>query len=340
MGHFTPKSYTVVDIEEFNKWLKYCEKNKVLVHREKAPGEKVSLRAYLVIKEVECQLTFKYGARVSTYITRLDGQKAHKPSGLKAWTEVNKFYKVPREKFPGKTQHSSSAVLYFNEKYTNTRIENCYGYDINSAYTWAMTQPMPDTSVKPEIGRKVKKGEIGFDSNYNLVFPGHFANLVYPCIESPFKKFAEVWYNKKKNAKTTEEKQIAKDVLNASIGYFQNTNPILRTAILWYANNRVRSLIDENTLYCNTDSIISKVRRLDIEKDLGPELGQWKLEHTGAFAYKSFTYQWNFDIPSYRGISKSWFKKGWDLLKDEVPKCGNTHYYNKTTNKIEVINNG
>lgn len=337
MGHFISKSYECIDIKEFNKWLKYCKDNKVLIIGEKPLKEHISLRAFLEIREIEVHLTFKYGTKVCTYITRLDGEKANKPSGLKAWTEVNKFYKVPRAKFPGKSQHSSSPVLYFNEEYNNTRQENCYGYDINSAYTWAMCQTMPDTSVKPEIGRKVKKGEIGFDSNYNLVFPGKFANLIYPAMDSPFIKFANTWYDRKKNAKTPEEKQAAKDVLNASIGYFQRENPILRTAILWYANNRIYSLIDENTLYCNTDSIISRVRREDIEKDLGPELGQWKIEHQGTFAFKNYTYQWNTDSPSYRGISKSWFKNGWDLLKDDVPKHGNRYFYNEKTNKIEEI---
>lgn len=334
MGRFVCKSYVTVDIKEFNKWLKYCEKNKVLVFGAKPSNQKVSLRAYLEIREVQVELTFKYGKRVQTYITRLDGGTVSKPSGMFAWQQVNKFYKVPRAKFPSKTQHSSSGFLYKNDKFEGIRLNNCYGYDINSSYTWAMIQDMPDTSKEPDIGRKVKKGEIGFDSNYNLIFEGHFANLVYPKMESPFKKFAEIWYEKKKNAKTKEDKKLAKDVLNASIGYFQRTNPILRTAIIWYANNRIKKLIDENTLYCNTDSIISKTRRLDIEKDLGTELGQWKIEHFGDFAFKGYTYQWNLETPSYRGISKSWFKENWDLLKDEIPSEGNTHYYNKEKNQI------
>lgn len=334
MSKFITKSYVSVDIEEFNKWIKYCEKNKVLVYREKTSEERVSLRAYLVIREVQMELTFKYGARVQTYITRLDGEIANKPSGMFAWQQVNKFYKVPRAKFLSKTQHSSSGFLYKNDKYEGQRLKDCIGYDINSSYTWAMIQPMPDTSVEPDIGRKVKKGEVGFDCNYNLVFEGHFANLVYPLIESPFKKFAKVWYDRKKNATTPEEKKKAKDVLNASIGYFQRTNPVLRTAILWYANERIKSLIDEDTLYCNTDSIISRTRRPDIEENLGNELGQWKVEHYGDFAFKGYTYQWNLDKPTYRGICKSWFKEGWDLLKDPIPVENNIYYFDYEKNQI------
>ena len=201
-----------------------------------------------------------------------------------------------------------------------------------------MCQDMPDTSVEPKIGAIVKKNEIGFDIDKNLVFTGKYAVLVYPKMESPFKRFAEIWYNRKKTATNREDKQKAKDILNASVGYLQRTNPILRTAILWYANDRMMQLINkyrDNILYCNTDSIIANIRIPEIENDVGDSLGQWKIEHFGDFAFKGYSYQWGYSIPSYRGVSKSWFPKDWDILKDPIPSNGNLYYYNPE--KIRIM---
>ena len=41
------------------------------------------------------------------------------------------------------------------------------------------------------------------------------------------------------------------------------------------------------------------------------------------FAYKNLNYQWDLNKPTYRGTSKSWFKDGWDILKDARPTDGN-----------------
>ena len=270
-----------------------------------------------------------------TYITRKDGQPVSIDSGLEAYRILNLYYKVPHAKFPSEEGTLISGFLYRNKKYDKTRHSNCYGYDINSSYTYAMIQPMPDTTKEPRYLGIVKKDEIGFDENYELAFEGEHALIIYPKIDSPFIKFANTWYNKKKNAKTPEEKKHAKFVLNASIGYLQRTNPVLRAAILGYANKRIRDLVDENTLYCNTDSIISIGPRPELK--IGTELGEWKLEHQGDFAYNKFTYQWNKEVPNYRGVSKSWFKPGWDLLKDELPKLGNKYYFNKETFKLEEV---
>ena len=130
-----------------------------------------------------------------------------------------------------------------------------------------------------------------------------------------------------------------KNIMNMAIGYLQRVNPILRTFVLDYANKRVKSFINDDTLYCNTDSIVSLTRRFDIEENLGDGLGQWKLEHFGDFAYKGFCYQWNKSIPSYRGVSKSWFKPDFDILVDELPECGNLYFYNQKTNQIERLSN-
>ena len=336
MKHFTPKKFIGVSLDEINEALEYCKKYRRIVYGAKPDGEPAGLKAWIEDKEVEFCLTYRRGSKVATYVFRKDGEEFSPRSGIEAFRILNKYYKVPHAKFPttGK-QYSASGYLYFNKYYNNARHKNCYGYDINSAYPAAMCKDMPDTTVEPKIAKRLEEGEIGFTTDYKITTEvGKFCIYVYPRIKSPFVKFATTRYNKKKKAQTRETKQYAKAILNCAIGYLQRVNPVLRTAILSYANQYIQSMVDENTLYCNTDSIVSRKRRDDIEEFLGEGLGEWKIEHEGSFAYKNFTCQWNLDLPTYRGIPKSWFKEGWDVLKDTVPDNKNIYEF---TDDITII---
>ena len=335
---FVPKTEIGCTIEEFNQHLNFCKKYRNIIFEE-APFktcEQIKYKAYLDINPVEVNLTYKNdNGRNQTFITRLDGEPVDIQRGLDAFREMSLFYKVPRANFSKK--FSASGILWLNEKYNNQRHQNCYGYDINSAYSWALLQPMPDTSIPVDHCRDLKLNEIGLDCNNEIVLTG-FAHLIWPKIKSPFVEFVNKWYNKKQTApKGSKERQYAKNIMNMAIGYLQRVNPILRTFVLDYANKRVKSFINDDTLYCNTDSIVSLTQRFDIEENLGDGLGQWKLEHFGDFAYKGFCYQWNKSIPSYRGVSKSWFKPDFDILVDELPECGNLYFYNPKTNQIERL---
>ena len=235
---------------------------------------------------------------------------------------------------------TSKGLLYSNPKYNKQRISGCYGYDMNSSYPNAMLKKMPDTSKPYKINSAIGENEIGFVTGVEIkkdgtvettirpVFKG-IAEFVFPLMDSPFKKFVEVWYSKKKNAKTKDEKEKAKQMMNYAIGYLQKHNPFLRATILYYANLAIEEKIDGDTLLCSTDSLISKRKRDDL--DTGKEIGQFKLEHEGDFYYNGMNYQWNLEIPTYRGVPKRWFKKGWDMAKDELPKAGNLYYFDKET---------
>ena len=83
--------------------------------------------------------------------------------------------------------------------------------------------------------------------------------------------------------------------------------------------------MDSNTIYCNTDSLVSIVPRKDIITGQG--IGQFKIEKKGKFIFKGFNYQWKGEPPSMRGIPKSWFKKDFDLAVDTIPKFGNVYEY-------------
>lgn len=75
----------------------------------------------------------------------------------------------------------------------------------------------------------------------------------------------------------------------------------------------------------NTDSIISRVERKDLE--LGTEIGDWSLKHIDDFAYIGMTYQWGKEIPGWRGIPKAWFPDDFDILKDPAPERNNPYVF-------------
>ena len=212
-----------------------------------------------------------------------------------------------------------------------------YEYDLNSAYGAAMLTEMPDTSAPMRAGY-VKENEIGFielpkkngDGLTLVSTRAGYSSFIFPAMDSPFKAFVKTWYEKKKNPETRAK---AKGVLNYSVGYLQRVNVFLRAAILTACNNYISDLLDKNSIYCNTDSIVSLVPRDDLI--IGDDVGQWKKDNEGLFAFVGFNYQWRDDPPAYRGVPKTWFKMGWDILKDELPKTGNLYYLDHEKLKVK-----
>lgn len=338
-----------VSVKEFNEHLRYVKKTFRLIFREKSPEELLQRNAYIVDRMVNIELTYKRGDYACTYITRKDGDHMIQTiDGMEAFRILSKYYKVPRmPECICKPAHenglSASPLLYFNPKYNRTR-NYAYGYDLNSAYAYAMTFPMPDTSVPKRCGFIKQGTEIGFQEVLNPKFEGMtmlepiykgFSQYIFPLMESPFTKFAERWYQMKRDSKRRSQEDFikAKNVLNYSVGYLQRVNPFLRATIVGKCNSIVGALVDENTLSCNTDSIVS-LKPLDLK--IGTDLGEWKLEKEGMFAYSDYSYQWQDGETSYRGIPKKWFPKGWDILNDPVPVSGNIYRFD--FEKLKVVN--
>lgn len=280
------------------------------------------------------KITLRDGKERTEFVCRLDEAEVFATkTGLSAFNILQHYYKSPKS--PVNVTASATPLLWLNEDYNETR-NYAYEYDLNSAYSSIMLRDtFPDTSklLKPGV---VKDDEIGFDLHLNIVHTGCYAIYRFKTMESPYKDFVKTYYNKKKNAKNAQEKADAKIVLNASVGYWQRKNPFLRAYIVNSCNEFMLNLMDENTIYCNTDAIVSLKPRPDIEKNLGQEIGQWK-KIEGYFAYKGFNYQWNDEIPSFRGIPKNWFKKGWDILKDDLPYLNNAWFFDE--NMIKLIRN-
>lgn len=178
----------------------------------------------------------------------------------------------------------------------------CWSYDLNSAYSFAMLRDMPDTSKEPKINGLVGKNEIGFYSSGGAtVEEGAFAEYIFPLIKSPFESYVKNYYEKKANAVDQFERFKWKNFLNIATGLLKRHNIFLRLAVLYYAAAYIASFIDENTVYCNTDSIVSTKPRTDLP--IGTEIGQFKEERVNQdFKYLDVgIYQWGNEC-HYKGI--------------------------------------
>ena len=152
-------------------------------------------------------------------------------------------------------------------------------------------------------------------------------------------KYIRSWFNEKM-VSTGIRRQKAKDMLNLPIGYAQRKNPFFRSFVVNICNEYIQSKIDTNTVLYNTDSIYSLTPRDDLI--LGKYIGAFKLEVQNNFKYIGNNYQFGDEIPTYRGIPKSWFRsfevmtgRKWDILTDYVPVRLNKYKYLVEENRIE-----
>ena len=346
---FSRNRIEYVTAKEMNEHLKYVFKYYNVIRREKQKGETFKRNAFLEDKMVQFKLTYKKGSYACTYICRKDDSGAsQQTNGGEAFRILSKYYKVPKvdKKYCGKAVNgglSASPTLWYNRKFEKKWIK-AWCYDLNSAYSSAMLGQMPDTS-KPMRSGVIGENEIGFEEVLNpknpeltMLVPKYsgFSLYIFPLMDSPFTKFVETWYKKKaESAPGSKERNKAKGVLNMCVGQLQNVNPFLRATIIGRCNKLIESLIDEDTLFCNTDSIVSR-KPLDLK--LGTGIGEWKLEHEGMVAYVGLNYQWKINGKSevsYRGKPKSWFAKDFDITKDKVPEFGNVWEFKN--NRLERV---
>lgn len=332
---YSKKKIEYVNFSTINKHLKYVYKMREIIYREKRKGEPFGLKAFIVDRLKHFELTYCYGGEPCTYIfdkAKGDTDDHQQITGLQAFATLNRYTHINRviEKKED-APFSAKPILWNNPKFEGKRTE-AISYDINSAYSYAMLQAMPDTSIPPKQ-KEIEPGEIGFDLEGNRQTSG-YSIYVFNLINSPFKKFVNTYYKKKIKAKTKLERRRAKEYLNFSVGFLQSRDPFTRAQIVGIANDLIKSLIDEETtIYCNTDSIVSTVERPELK--LGNYIGEWKVEHKGLFAFKGFNYQWDYNLPSVRGKPKTDFEVGWDLLNDDLPENGNMYRFNSIKGVIE-----
>lgn len=353
---FNHKRSYLKTLKEVNTILSLVKKSCSQVYfRKKGNTETFKLNAFIEETTTSLFINFKRGSQAVEYIFDLTGETESREltCGGEAFRILSHYFKVPRlENY--RVYGSATQLLYRNPKFDGKRVK-AWSYDMNSAFAYMLIQPMPDTT-HIETYTYIKKNQVGFylTTNDQSETPclkcsfeeGRFCDWVCDLIESPFKKFVEVWYDKKKKAKTKEDKLKAKQVMNFAVGSLQNYNPLIRAIVVGRCNLLFESLIDENTIYSCCDSIVSCVPRPDLEALLGSGLGQFKIEHSDEYiAFKSgtFNYQWNYDLPSVRGTPKNWYKKferlnhrKFDILKDTNPDIGfNEFVFNKEKLLVE-----
>lgn len=228
---------------------------------------------------------------------------------------------------------SISPLQFQDKRYQNQVLKDCYCYDLNSAYAAFAIQPLPDTT-RPLGAGIVQSGQIGFRDTGNVILhtdkytgkqevrsnmttcqPGEYATFRFPLIESPFKKYFLNQFDKKNNPKNDTMKKNAKNSIIITVGNFQNINPFLRITIVDRANKFIKQWSDSNTIFCNTDSIVSLVRRDDL--DVGDQLGQFKIEHHGDFKYIGSNYTWSDGHNAHRGktiVTQKFDRDNWRIV--------------------------
>ncbi len=359
--------YYITDVKEMNQHIRYCIENRVYAPSENWARLQRIPRMYYTLEVLYTRLILRYagnGNFYAEYIFALDGSEHTQTiSGLRAFNllqrmsnkgvvDISKNPKYYDPKYNEWKIGYIAGLIWFNPKFNNMRHEDCYEYDVNNAYSAAMLQPIPNTKVIPREHDTVNKNEIGFRlmqrglTNemylYAVFEEGLLADYVFPAMESPFSKFVNFYYEKREKAKTEKERDRMKQILNYSIGYIRRKNPFIHSCILSRARYYIEDLVDlDSSLYCNTDSIVSKGRRIDLEQKIGHNIGDFKIKHKGQFAYNDSGYQWNKELPSVRGKSKEWFKNaypnGFDILTDTLPYIeSNKYVYNDEKGVIEL----
>lgn len=344
----------VETVEEFNEILAAASKYSVIEFgRWSQSPNSLARSSFLVDGMASVEITTKYYEFVKsgkfkpcTYKFRKDGKDIILVSGGTSFETMQKYYKTPdispdlelERKRSGSFALSASPFCGVNKKYKKG-VYTVWEYDQNSAYAFSMSLPMPDTETYSR-DRIVEPGEMGFllADGLPIVSPGNFAEIVFPLRESPYKRFAEVYFKKKREGRTGKERARAKCILVESVGMLQRHNPFIRAAIVNRCNAYIKSLIDDDTLMWNTDAIYSLVPRYDL--DIGGELGQFKIEHEGReMEFVGLgAYHWRGEPVKYRGIPSRWFGDDFNLLEDEIPKDKNVYTLNTKTFQIEETN--
>lgn len=318
------------------------------------------------IKETKLELTTKYyrykeltkkGLAPCTWIFNLNEEHDIEITGQKAFMEQQRHFKIKNVKEDttlfnflhryfdeetGKFVCSASPIIDYNKDYNKQELTECYEYDLNSAYYSIMLDKIPDTNSW-RLTTKLKEGEVGFmlDDQLKLIEkPGLYVDIAFKLMDSPegIKEYGQKYYDIKKSS-TGRTKLEAKAYLNLPIGYCQRFNPFIRSYVVHKCNSKIKSLLDENSLFWNTDAIFSKVRRPDLE--IGDNIGQWKEVKIDRLAYNGNNYQVNYEHPTYRGVPKQWFKqfeldngRPWDILKDTLPPAKNIWKFDKKQLKV------
>lgn len=198
----------------------------------------------------------------------------------------------PNTDIPKSRYSCEGGLFWYNENTQDKEWDNVYMYDKNSAYLSILkTGEYPDIEAGDLGLGRVTKDQVGFELAGETVIlkkEGEFAQIRFPKGKSErLTKFANDIYAKLGLLKADPEKHIEalelKSAIVSAIGIVRNHNIWLYAYIVSSCRYIMESLIDENTLVCNTDSIISIGPRKDL--NIGKKLGQFKVEYERVKCY-------------------------------------------------------
>lgn len=338
----------IQDVEEINRILQYMQSQTNIIYAKRGADAGLSHNSYIYLDGQKVILTvmgYDGCLRKREYGFWLDERVESMLTGTEIWQEMNRVYYVKslskiakdeeqeqvikqfdtKKRKRNKMKHSFAAIpLTFTkfmrgEKRLKATKVKVWCYDMNSCYAAVLRDKIPDFE-HPMIDHVVQPGEIGFlpEEGCTLVHEGEFAVIAFPLIESPFRKWVDDIYEiKRTSPKGSYEREDAKARLVRGIGNYENSNMLMRAYIVNTANEIMESLIDKNTILCNTDSLHSLVERKDLK--IGDGVGQFKLEYVGRVEYHGHDYK-QVEKPKEKPKKKYYFD--FDELKiKEKPKC-------------------
>lgn len=324
--------YTEITQHEFNKHVNYVKSTIKDIRRGKYQEfitDPLHV-AYLKQATTKYYLTYKIGGKWRNFVTDLtkkyeDDFEDKVVSPTRAYALFKRFVKFKDDTSP---VNVVSPFSYYNPKYVNNRYENCIGYDMNNARLASCKNLLIPYERINEY-RAPREGEVGFLFDGKPIYGPSTTKCrdLFKCkIDANLNKWVDYVSNK-----ILEDKAHWKKVHNYSIGMLRRHNIFIYNCIMYKENTVMSSLIDENSLWSTTDSIVSLVEGPDIP--ISTIVGEFKIEHKGSFAYTEHGYQWNTDTPTIKGFSKGkvelyneTHKDKFDILKKDITYVDKIRY--------------
>ena len=202
-----------------------------------------------------------------------------------------------------KTDH----YLYYSSKIRSNRWYRAVAFDMHKCYFSYFDKPLPDTKLCGE-NRLCEEDELGFITAAGDT-PGEEKIILNPFPDTIisnwiFKKryykslaeFAKSVDNKLQEAKQSNDYWNSKQQFEAFLGYLKHRNIFIRATILGYSRaymESIRRKHPKTILQMTVDSIVTTDPSIEKELDMGPNMGQFAIEHNGYFISKSpAAYAW------------------------------------------------
>lgn len=309
-----------VNLEQMKEILAYVKEYFNYSYSKPPTDKRIKAEVYIDDCPKNLKVTGRYinSVKLTTYIFSKDGREVElEPSVSDTYREIVKktedYHDLLKE--DSYMDNFTSSPLLFSDYRYFYKPQEVICYDTNLTYFYLLGQDFPDTR-QPKGKGVVRPREIGFRisgrvvqgndgkqrSQLILVNPGDYADFRYPKRPSPFKRYINYKLEQLKLVKNKEERSKVKSSINKSVGNLQHHNPIWRAWIVESGNKRIKSLMDKNTIYANTDCVVSLIPRPDIP--VSDKIGDFKIEHQGKCTIDGMTITWEDGTDNRRGAPK------------------------------------